>query len=314
MEISPPKRIYQYDILDLVGRGKNGAVCKGRDSARGSMVAVKLFRPEVSADSAFLQRCLPLLKAARGLRHPNLACLYDVYEHEDQILVVSEFVDGITLDEKLRSGPVTSREFLELADQAARGLSYLHANGIVHGNIQPSNLMITPDGTVKLTDLGLPRRLADSRTEVDGFRPGTARYASPEEANLTNPTSASDLFSLGIVFYEMLTGQPPFPGESVEELKRRILTYRPDFGLISRHQAPGEIVLMLKRLLSAKSEERCTEAAELLATLEAATALQRELTGRDEGGSGRQSSRVYLLLSLLTVLMVLLWSILAEYR
>ncbi|MCK4460821.1 MAG: serine/threonine protein kinase [candidate division Zixibacteria bacterium] len=314
MEICLPKRIYQYEILDLVGQGKNGALCKGRDSASGSTVAVKLLHPHVSADAEFQSRCLPQLKAARGLSHPGIATLYDVIEHEDQVLLVSEFIDGVSLDSTLQSGPMSLQDFLNIADQMARGLDHLHTNGLIHGDIQPSNIMITSNGRVKLTDFGLPRRLADSNLTLRGFRPGTAVYASPEEAQEEQPTNASDLFSLGIVFYEMLGGKPPFPGESVEELLRQIFNYRPDFVLISRYHVPGEIVLLLKRLLSVKTDERCTEVSELLATLEAEHTLQRELSERDETGLKPQSVHLYLLISLLAVLMVLMWSIIAEYR
>ena len=314
MEISPPKRIYQYEILDVVGQGKNGALCKGRDSATGSTVAVKLLHPHVSADAEFQTRCLSQLKAACGLSHPGIATLYDVIEHEDQIVLVSEFIDGASPDSTLQSGPMPLQDFLKIADQVTRGLDHLHTNGLIHGNIQPSNIMITSDRRVKLTDYGLPRRLTDSNLAVRGFRPGTAVYTSPEEAQEEPPTSASDLFSLGIVFYEMLAGKPPFPGESVEELLRQIFNYRPDFALVSRYHVPGEIILLLKRMLSAKTDERCTDVSELRATLEAEHTLQRELSERRETGPKPQSNRIYLLLSLLAVLMVLLWSIIAEYR
>ena len=135
MEISPPKRIYQYEILDVVGQGKNGTLCKGRDSASGSTVAVKLLHPHVSADAEFQSRCLSQLKAARGLSHPGIATLYDVIEHEDQIVLVSEFIDGASLDRTLQSGPMPLQDFLKIANQVTRGLDHLHTRELVHGNI-----------------------------------------------------------------------------------------------------------------------------------------------------------------------------------
>lgn len=312
METSLPQRIFQYEILDLIGRGLNGEVYKGADSTTGLVVVVKLLDAEVSDDADFRRRCRKQLNSACGLDHPNLATLYDIIEHDGRIVLVSEFVDGQSLEQILEVKPPAVSDFPGLALQMAQGLKHLHQAELVHGNLTPSNVLVTPDGRVKLTDFCLPRRLIDSQPELGGFRPGTAAYSSPEEARHEPPLPASDLFSLGAIYYRMLSDRPPFPGQSVTDLTRQILTHRPDFAPLIRRQVPGEIVLLLRRLLSARDDERCVESSELLVTLEAIAEYQRESREHKPTHTGTQSHRVYLLVSLLAVLLVVLWSLVAK--
>lgn len=312
METILPKRIFQYEILDLIGHGLNGEVYKGVDSTSGSVVVVKLLLAEVSDDDDFRWRCRKQLNTARGLDHPNLATLYDIIEHDGRIVLVSEFVEGRSLEQMLEAKPVAVSDFLGQALQMAHGLEYLHQAELVHGNLTPSNVLITPDGRIKLTDFCLPRRLIDSQPELGGFRPGTAAFASPEEVRHEPPLPASDLFSLGAIYYRMLSGRPPFPGQSVTDLTRQILTHRPDFAPLIRRQVPGEVVLLLRRLLSARDDERCVESSELLVTLETIAEYQRESNEHKPTHTGTQSHRVYLLVSLLAVLLVVLWSLIAK--
>jgi serine/threonine protein kinase len=314
METILPKRIFQYEILDLIGRGRNGEVYKGADSTSGSTVVVKLLEAEVSNDADFRWRCHKQLNAARGLDHPNLATLYDIIEHDGRIVLVSEFVEGKSLEQLFEVEPVAVSSFLDKALQMAQGLEHLHRAELVHGNLRPSNVLVTPDGQVKLTDFCLPRRLIDSQPELGGFRPGMVAFASPEEVRHEQPRPASDLFSLGAVYYRMLSGRPPFPGQSVTDLTRQILNHRPDFVPLIRLHVPGEVVLLLRRLLAVKDDERCVESSELLVTLEAIAEYQRESKEHEFTHSGFHSHRPYLLVSLLAALLVLVWSLVARYQ
>lgn len=312
METTLPKRIFQYEILDLIGHGPNGEVYKGVDSTNGKVVVVKLLAAEVSSDEEFRRRCRRQLSAARDLDHPNLATLFDVIENDGRIVLVSEFVEGKSLGQKLEAGPMAVSGFVDKALQMAQGLEHLHKAELVHGNLHPSNILVTPDGRVKLTDYCLPRRLTEDQNELDGFRPGTVAYASPEEARREPPLPASDLFSLGAIYYRMLSGQLPFPGQSVNDLTRQILTRRPDFGPLTRRHVPGEIVLLLRRMLTAKDDDRCLESSELLVTLEAIVGYQKESKDHEPTRTGTEARRVYLLISLLAVLLVLVWSLVAK--
>lgn len=312
METSLPKRIFQYEILELIGRGQNGEVYKGADANRGSEVVVKLLNPEVTRDEDFIRRCRKLLNRACGLDHPNLATLHDIIEHDGRIVLVSEYVEGKSLEQLFEDETITISSFLDMALQMAQGLEHLHQAELVHGNLCPSNVLITADGQVKLTDFCLPRRLIDSQLELGGFRPGSVAFASPEEARREQPLPASDLFSLGGIYYRMLTGQPPFPAQGVTDLTRQILTHRPDLARLRGRQVPGEILLLLRRLLTAKDDERCVESSELLVTLEAIAEYQRESNGRKPISTGSESQRIYLLISLLAVLLVLVWSLVAK--
>lgn len=312
METTLPKRIFQYEIHDLIGRGPNGEVYKAVDPTNGSTVVVKLLLADVSDDDDFRRRCRKQLNAARGLEHPNLATLHDIMEQDGRIVLVSEFVEGKSLEQMLKVEPVAVSHFLDQAIQIARGLEHLHRAELVHGNLHPSNILVSPNGRVKLTDFCLPRRLAEGIPELGGFRPGTVAYASPEEARHEQPLPASDLFSLGVIYYQMLSGRLPFPGQSVTDLTRQILNHRPEFAPLIRRNVPGETVLLLRRLLAVKDDERCVESLELLVTLEAIVEYQNESKEHEPTRTGTQAHRLYLLVSLLAVLLVLLWSFIAK--
>ena len=312
METTLPKRIFQYEILDLIGRGPNGEVFKGTDSTSGSIVVVKRLFAEVSDDIDFRRRCHKQLKKARGLKHPNLATLYDIMEQDGRIVLVSEFVEGKSLEQILEVEPFEVSNYLNTALQMARGLQHLHEAELLHGNLHPSNILVTPYGRVKLTDFCLPRRLGEGQPELGGFRSSTVAYASPEEAQHEQLLPASDLFSIGAIYYRMLSSQLPFPAQSVIEITRQIINHRPEFAPLIIHHLPGEIVLLLRRLLSVKDDERCIESSELLVTLEAIVEFQQESREHNSSQKGPQVHRVYLLVSLITVLLVLIWSIVAK--
>ncbi len=311
METKMPQRIFQYEIHDYIGNGKNGEVYRGLDSTSGRQVVVKLLRPEIGADTAFKTDNRKRLDCARNREHPNIATLLEIIEHDNRIVLVSEFVAGRSFQAVLESGPMQVANFTPWVCQIAAGLKFLHDAEIIHGNIKPSNIIVSDNGTVKLTDFCLPRIPESNETDLVTYKRELIEFASPEEVCCGPLQPASDLFSLGSVLYKMLTGQPPFPGQNAAEVSRQILNFKPDFGLLTRQQVPGEIKLLLKRLLSAQpKEQRCTDCEELIATLEAISHLEKQSIENEIGGYS-PSYRLYLLLPVLVVLLVLLWSYLA---
>jgi len=197
-------------------------------------VALKVFKPE-SASS--LPTILSEARAAAALNHPNVCTIFAVDDSEGVPVIVMEYVDGQSLDAVLQSGPMIASEVVGLGRQIALGMAAAHSSGIVHGDLKPANLLVTHRGTVKITDFGLSRRALPSQDSdktqdwiyaTEGKIAGTPAYMSPEQSRGEPATAKSDVFSLGAVFYEMLTGQPPFAGKNVLQVLDEIRNVVPE--------------------------------------------------------------------------------------
>jgi eukaryotic-like serine/threonine-protein kinase len=212
-----PGRVVQgrYRLDELVAVGGMGEVWQGTDLVLDRTVAVKLLRPEHAADEELIGRFRAEARMAGLLSHPNIAQVYDFCEARppDPAYLVMEFVDGASLAGLLHDGPLEPARTMEIIAQAARGLAAAHRAGLVHRDIKPGNLLVRSDGLVKVSDFGIAR--AESATPVTrtGLLPGTPGYMAPERAAGAPATPAADLYSLGIVGHQCLTGQPPFQGD-----------------------------------------------------------------------------------------------------
>ena len=202
--------VNHYRILDKLGEGGMGVVYKAQDLTLDRLVALK-FLPEYAASKpADLERFVQEAKAAAALNHTNICTIYGIDQHEDKHFIVMEFVDGRMLAEKIPS--LSMRESIDVGIQIAEGLAAAHEHGIVHRDIKPENIMIRKDGRVQIMDFGLAKLRGASRLTKDGSTVGTAGYMSPEQVQGQDTDHRSDIFSLGVILYEMLTGQPPFKG------------------------------------------------------------------------------------------------------
>ncbi|WP_247196098.1 serine/threonine-protein kinase [Streptomyces sp. GESEQ-35] len=200
----------RYQLQQLLGRGAMGEVWRALDQVLGRPVAVKLLRTEEAADA---ERFRLEAHIVARLNHPNLVGMYDFGSHHDQLYLVMEFVDGWSLaQERSLRGALTPAEAAAIAAQAAAGLSAAHQQGVIHRDIKPANVMLTADRTVKIADFGIARfaENAASNMTATGKILGTADYLAPERALGRPAQPASDLYSLGCVLYELLTGRPPF--------------------------------------------------------------------------------------------------------
>lgn len=206
---------HRYDILRRIGEGGMAIVYKAHDTLLDRPVAVKVLRPELARDEEFVRRFRREARAAASLSHPNIVAIYDVGRHQGCDYIVMEYVEGRTLKDKIRrEAPLPVAVAVSLARQILQALDHAHRHGIIHRDIKPQNILLTRSGQVKLTDLGIARAtgswtLVESRAVL-----GTAHYISPEQACGRHTGVQSDLYSLGIVLYEMLTGRLPFDGES----------------------------------------------------------------------------------------------------
>jgi serine/threonine-protein kinase len=217
-ETAPPVLDDRYEVHRLIARGGMADVYLGRDRLLDRPVAVKVLFPEFSRDPAFVERFRREAQAAGNLSHPNIVGIYDWGEHRDTYFIVMEYVEGRSLSEIIRTeGPLHPDRVAEVAIDIAAALGFAHRNGVVHRDVKPGNVLVTPAGQVKVADFGIAQAIAPDR-EADltqaGSVLGTAAYFSPEQAQGRGLDPRSDLYSLGVVMYEMLTTRPPFTAET----------------------------------------------------------------------------------------------------
>lgn len=219
----------RYQLLQPIGTGGMANVYRARDLMLERYVAVKILRQDYSRLPAFEERFRQEAKAAANLSHPNIVTVHDFGMDDGQLYIVMENVPGKDLKTLIRErGRFSEAEAIPLMVQACAGVGYAHRAGLVHCDIKPHNLLVTPDQRLKVTDFGIARALAtihpDERSDVVW---GSPQYFSPEQASGAPPSPASDVYSLGVVLYEMLTGSLPFVGQTAEELARMHIEREP---------------------------------------------------------------------------------------
>ncbi len=227
-----------YQILSKIGAGGMGEVYLARDSLLERPVAIKVLPPNFIADADRLRRFAREAKAASSLNHPNIITIYEIGVSSGLHFIATEFIAGVTLRERLKDGKLSLREAMAITRQIAAALAAAHEAGIVHRDIKPENVMVRPDGLVKVLDFGLARvgerrqEPGDSATQESshtqtGTVIGTPRYMSPEQARGLKVDARTDIFSLGVVLYELIAGQPPFTGATMAEVFAALLEKQP---------------------------------------------------------------------------------------
>lgn len=259
----------RYELKEIIGTGGMAVVFKAMDHRLKRLVAVKILREELFSDEEFRSRFQTESQAVAMLSHPNIVAVYDVSRSRETEYIVMELLDGVTLKQDLREkGALSWEETLDFSEQIASALSHAHSKGLVHRDIKPQNLMLLPDGTIKVADFGIADLHAES-SDGSGEAIGSVHYISPEQARGVAVDERSDIYSLGIVMYEMLSGQLPFDNEDemkiplmhLSTIPKPLAEYDPDI--------PEEMIRITMKAMEPDRNARYQTADELLEDLEA---------------------------------------------
>jgi eukaryotic-like serine/threonine-protein kinase len=294
MALTPGEKLGRYEIRSKIGAGGMGEVYLAQDTKLDRKVALKILPADLAANQDRMRRFVQEAKAAAALNHPNIATVYEIGESDGVNFIAMEFIDGVTLREKIHQERTELRKLLRFLQHAAEGLAKAHAAGIVHRDLKPDNIMITRDGHAKILDFGLAKLIeqppvpgGDSGEAATAVMPqhstpgvimGTVGYMSPEQAQgKTNEIDQrSDIFSFGCILYEAVTGKKPFEGDSVvKSLHMVIYESAPSITELNP-SAPSDLQRIVRRCLAKDPDERYQSIKEVAIELKE---LRRELQG-----------------------------------
>lgn len=311
--------VSHYRILKKIGQGGMGTVYLAQDFRLGRKVALKFLSHPEKADEAAIRRLTREAKSAAALDHPFICEVHEIGEHGDQIFIAMEYVEGETLRDRLRRGPIPLTEGLRLIQEVSEALEVAHSRGIIHRDLKPANIMITPQGHAKVMDFGLAKRIVlddeendeemeevqetiSSTITLEGQVVGTPSYMSPEQVRGENLDGRSDLFSLGVVLEEILTGENPFSKGDIIKTLGSILCNHPDYRYSKLKKLSQPVSAVQRRLLAKEPSDRFQDSATLTGEIEA---IREQLISREKVGTvWRLASAVGIIL---IVLLIALW-------
>ncbi|HEY6187726.1 MAG TPA: protein kinase [Pyrinomonadaceae bacterium] len=281
MTIAAGTRLGRYEIRSPIGKGGMGEVYLARDTQLDRTVALKLLPPDVASDQQRMNRFVREAKATAALSHPNIAHIYEIGEADGVTFIAMEYVEGRTLRQYMKSASIPLDEALYIALQVASALSEAHAEGIIHRDIKPENIMLRPDGYVKLLDFGLAK-LIETRSQEQytmdeaptlliqtnpGMLMGTVTYMSPEQARGLEVDGRTDIWSLGVVLYEMIAGQVPFTGQTTTDMLVSILEHRPRSLSKAMPEIPIDVDRIITKAMAKRRESRYQSAGDFVAAI-----------------------------------------------
>ncbi len=274
----------RYEILETIGEGGMALVFRALDHRLNRYVAVKIMREEMAKDEEFRRRFCAESHAVAMLSNPNIVSVYDVSHSDEREYIVMELISGITLKQYMdKKGALDWKEVVHFTKQIARALSHAHERGIIHRDIKPQNIMLLRDGTLKVADFGIAA-LENEVHENNGQTIGSIHYIAPEQARGNSPDARSDIYSLGVVMYEMLSGKLPYTGNTLAEIAVKHMNAKPEPLCANFPSIPAELERITLKAMNADLEERYQTAGELLADLDEFTqsAMKQELPAEPE--------------------------------
>ena len=264
----------RYELEELVGTGGMSSVYRALDTLLERNVALKILHPHYGDDAEYVERFRREARSVAQLSHPNIVTVIDRGEADGRQYIVFEYVDGESLKQLVdRTGPLPARRAIELGLQVAEALAFAHNNGLVHRDVKPQNVLVTEDGEAKVTDFGIARSMdVEHGVTQTGTVLGTSNYLSPEQARGQAVTPATDVYSLGVVLYELLTGEVPFPGETFVAVAMKHINEEPPSVAERRPDVPLRLVAAIERALAKDPAVRFPSMAAFCAELKACLA------------------------------------------
>ncbi len=267
------KIISHYKIIEKLGAGGMGVVYKAQDTKLDRLVALKFLPPHLSQDEEVKSRFIHEAKAASALDHPNICSIYEINDTDQgQMFIAMACYDGKSLKDKIKDQRLTIKEVIDYAIQIARGLEKAHAKKIIHRDIKPANILITEDGVVKIVDFGLAKLAGRTMLTKEGSTLGTVGYMSPEQTQGTDIDQCTDVWALGVIIYEMLTGKQPFAGDYEQAIVYSILNEEPVPITELRSDVSSSLEQIVNRALEKDPQKRYQSIQELLEDLESLSA------------------------------------------
>ena len=262
----------RYRLMELRGEDAISTVFRATDSENGRVVTVRVLNHELAADADFVAEFRLAMRAAAGLSHPNIVALYDFGASASEAYLVTEFIDGQALGSLLqRNGPVPPRRAANVTSVVATAVAAAHERGIVHGGVRSGSVIVTRDGQIKLADLGLARALDESSVRPP-LSVEEAWYQSPEQARGRRATDGSDVYALGVLLFELLTGRGPWDGETAEEVAKARLADPKQVPSAFQDGIPGDIDMIARKAMTAEPAGRFDSAGVLADSLDTAIA------------------------------------------
>src|SRR3989304_10288310 len=269
------KTVAHYKIQEKLGEGGMGVVYKAQDTKLDRLVALKFLPQSVASDSVERERFIHEAKAASALNHPNITTIYEIGEHDSQLFIAMELVEGETLKQTAARNSLRLEKVIDIGVQICDALSSAHEKGIIHRDIKSDNIALTPKRLVKIMDFGLAKLKGASKLTRTGSTVGTAAYMSPEQAQGTEVDHRTDIFSFGVVFYELITGKLPFTGEHQAAIIYSICNEEPEPLARFRSGVPESLQRVADKVLAKAADERYQHLADLSADLKR---IRRELS------------------------------------
>jgi len=250
MTDQPGNRVGDYEVLGVLGTGGMGSVFKVRNVITDRVEAMKTLLPNLAGRQDLADRFLREIKVLAALNHPNIAALRTAFTWENKLVMIMEYVEGVTLAGRLEHGPIPAAEAVNYIDQALAGLGYAHAQHVIHRDIKPSNMMLTPECVVKIMDFGIARSASDRSLTATGTTLGSLYYMSPEQIRGEGVDGRSDLYAVGVSLYEMITGKRPFEGDSDFSLMAAHLQKNPVPPIMIRTDLPPGLSEIMMRAMA----------------------------------------------------------------